>query len=336
MSMVQPAIGVADPPAAGSSDLHTRLDPSMVSAAGTSDVSTAGTTERFIASSPIANPHFDTALRLTAIALLLRPMGPWFVRPMILAAGVLVLIYPKALRQWQIWGALSALTAIRIADDWPLADNHIYLLGYWLLAAALALRTRDAATTTLAFASRTLIGLAFVFAVLWKVALSPDFVDGRFFRVTLVNDVRFEAAARIIGGLSREQLQATRQAMALLPHGATLLNPPAVVEPDRLRTFAMVSTWGVIAIESLVAILMLAPLRRAAPLRHLVLLSFCMVTYAFAPVAGFGWLLVVMGLAQVEARQVWIGRLYQLTFLLVLFYDEVPWAELVLHVLQPG
>lgn len=279
------------------------------------------------------NPYLDTVLRLTAIALLLRPMGPWFVRPVILATAVLVLLYPRAMRQWQTWGLLSGLTALRIANDWPLADNHIYLLGYWLFAAALALRARDA-SATLATASRTLIGLAFAFAVLWKAVLSPDFVDGRFFRVTLVTDERFAAATRVIGGLSREQLKATREAMALLPGGAALLDPPAIVEPPRLYWFAMASTWGVLAIEGLVAVTMLVPHRRAAPMRHLTLLSFCAVTYAFAPVAGFGWLLLVMGLAQAEARQVWIGRLYQLMFLVVLFYDEVPWAELLLNAVQ--
>ena len=282
---------------------------------------------------PIDNPHFDTALRLTAIALLLRPMGPWFVRPVILAAAVVVLIYPKALRQWQVWAALSVMTALRIADDWPLADNHIYLLGYWLLAVSLALRSQDAAAT-LAAASRSLIGLAFVFAVLWKAALSPDFIDGRFFRVTLVTDPRFAAAARMIGGLSDEQLKAAREAMALLPQGAELLNPPALVEPERLRLFAIASTWGVLVMESLVALLMLSRARLAGSLRHIVLLSFCAVTYAFAPVAGFGWLLIVMGLGQVEARQIWLARLYQLTFLVVLFYDEVPWAELMLNLVQ--
>ena len=40
----------------------------------------------------------DTALRLTAIALLLRPMGQWFVRPAILGAAALLLISPRALR----------------------------------------------------------------------------------------------------------------------------------------------------------------------------------------------------------------------------------------------
>jgi hypothetical protein len=282
---------------------------------------------------PVDNPHFDTALRLTAIALLLRPMGPWFVRPAILAAAVLVLIVPRALRQWQVWGALAVLTVIRIADDWPLADNHIYLLGYWLLAVSLALRSRDA-TSTLSDASRALIGLAFAFAVLWKVALSPDFVDGRFFRVTLVTDPRFAAATRIIGGLSEEQLRAAREAVALMPHGAELLDPPGMVEPARLHLFAIVSTWGVLVLEALVAALMLARSRLPGILRHAALLSFCAVTYAFAPVAGFGWLLLVMGLAQVDARQVWLARLYQLMFLIVLFYDGVPWTELLLTFVQ--
>ena len=262
-------------------------------------------------------------------------MGPWFVRPAILAAAVLVLIFPKALRQWQVWGALAVLTAIRIVNDWPLADNHIYLLGYWLFAVSLALRSPDAAST-LADASRALIGLAFAFAVVWKVALSPDFLDGRFFRVTLVTDPRFAAVTQLIGGLSGDQLKAAREAVALLPHGAELLDPPAMVEPARLRLFAMATTWGTLLIETLVAVLMLSRARLSGSLRHLALLSFCAVTYAFAPVAGFGWLLLVMGLAQVDARQVWLARLYQLTFLVVLFYDEVPWAELVLTFIRQG
>ena len=66
----------------------------------------------------------DTALRLTAIALLLRPMGPWYVRPLILAAAVLALVLPRALHSPWLWGAIALATAIRIAEDWPLADNH--------------------------------------------------------------------------------------------------------------------------------------------------------------------------------------------------------------------
>ena len=120
--------------------------------------------------------HLETALRLTAIALLLRPMGPWFVRPVILGLAALVLVSPRLLRTPAVWAAAAALVALRNADDWPLADNHIYLIVYWTLAIALALRAADVAPA-LATTSRWLLGLAFAFAVLWKAVLSPDFLD---------------------------------------------------------------------------------------------------------------------------------------------------------------
>jgi hypothetical protein len=41
-------------------------------------------------------------------------------------------------------------------------------------------------------------------------------------------------------------------------------------------------------------------------------------------------LLLVMGLAQLEARDVWLRRAYIAMFLAVLFYGEVPWADLAL------
>jgi len=274
----------------------------------------------------------DTVLRLTAIAVLLRPMGPWFVQPVLLALGALALISRRWLRRSSLWAAVSIATAIRIADDWPLADNHIYLLAYWALAIALALRAEDAAEV-LAATSRWLIGLAFVCAVLWKAVLSPDFLDQRFFRVTLLTDPRFTEVAMLIGGLSGADVAADRAALAPLPHGAELIDPPVIVEPPRLKAFAAVSTWGIVALETLVAALMLAG-SRAAHLRHAALLLFCAVTYAIAPVAGFGWVLLVMGLAQVDPAHVWLARTYVAVFLAVLFYSEVPWPGLLLDAIR--
>jgi hypothetical protein len=278
-------------------------------------------------------PHLEIPLRLTAIALLLRPMGPWFVRPAVLASAAFVLISPRALRTPAVWAAVAALVAVRIADDWPLADNHIYLLAYWALAIALSLRAVDV-SATLSTTSRWLLGLAFAFAVLWKV-LSPDFLDGRFFRVTLLTDPRFAEAAMLIGGLSEADLEANRSALAPLPDGAALVDPPGVIEPPRLRALATLSTWGIVLLEACVAVVMLGPERRiAAWLRHTLLVTFCLVTYAFAPVAGFGWLLLVMGAAQTAEDGVWPRRAYVAAFLVVLFYSEVPWAGLLLGLLR--
>ena len=130
--------------------------------------------------------------------------------------------------------------------------------------------------------------------MLWKVALSPDFLDGRFFRVTLLTDPRFGEAAMLLGGLSQADLEANRRALAPLPEGAALADAAAVVEPPRLRALALVSTWGILLLEAAVAV-GCSDHAPAAWVRHALLLAFCLVTYAFAPVAGFGWLLLVMG-----------------------------------------
>ena len=43
------------------------------------------------------------------------------------------------------------LVAVRVVIDWPLPDNHVYLLAYWCLVTGLALATRDASRTLIAF-----------------------------------------------------------------------------------------------------------------------------------------------------------------------------------------
>ena len=166
------------------------------------------------------------------------------------------------------------LVAARIVFVWPLSDNHIYLLAYWCLAIGLALSGPTPAAT-LATSSRWLLGAAFAMAVLWKAVLSPDYVDGRFFRVTLLTDERFADASLVFGGLSRDQMAENRAFLEPLPEGAELLNPPAFVEPPRLRVFAAVATWGGLALEALIALLCLIPAEtgRIQVARHAALLD---------------------------------------------------------------
>src|SRR5262249_31559916 len=152
--------------------------------------------------------------------------------------------------------------------------------------------------------ARLLIGLAFLFAVLWKAVLSPDYLDGRFFRVTLMMDDRFAGAVMLITGLSAEQLRQNRKYLEPLPEGAELLHPPPFVEPRAFRWLANAATYGTLALEAAIALFYLFSRRaRFETARHLLLLTFCLVTYAFAPVAGFGWLLLVLGLAQCLPEQ---------------------------------
>jgi hypothetical protein len=267
----------------------------------------------------------DSVLTLTAIILLLRPLDVWWVAAFVLPAACLSLLSRTVRRAPLTWILLALFVGARIVVLWPLSDNHIYLLAYWCLAIGLALSS-TAPAATLSASSRWLLGGAFGMAILWKAVLSPDYVDGRFFRVTLLTDQRFADAALVFGGLSRDQMAQNRAFLDPLPNGAELLSPPPFVEPPRLRAFAAVTTRGGLILEGLIALTCLIPLRRLDIARHALLLAFCVTTYALAPVAGFGWLIATMGLAQCRPRQRLLLGAYVAVFILILMYSEVPWA----------
>ena len=271
----------------------------------------------------------DVVLTLTAIILLLRPFDVWWVTPFVLAAACLSLVFRAVRRAPITWMLVAALVAARIVAVWPLSDNHIYLLAYWCLAIGLALSSPLPAAT-LSTSSRWLLGAMFAMAVVWKAVLSADYVDGRFFRVVLLTDDRFANASLVFGGLSRDQMAENRKFLEPLPEGAELLHPPAFVEPPRLRAFAAIATWGGLVLEALIAVTFLMPAgERFQIARHASLLAFCVTTYALAPVAGFGWLLATMGLAQSRPDQRALRGGYIAVFILILMYTEMPWAAIL-------
>ena len=87
------------------------------------------------------------------------------------------------------------------------------------------------------------------------------------------------------------------------------------------------ATWGGLGLEALIALLCLCPAGRIIEAaRHAALLLFCATTYALAPVAGFGWLIAVMGLAQCRPHAAGRPGAYIAVFLLILMYAEIPWT----------
>jgi hypothetical protein len=226
----------------------------------------------------------DLALRLTLLTLLLRQIGTGVVRPLILGLAVLGLLLPNLLRQPSLWIALTVLTGLRVVFDWSVADNHAYLLCYWCFAVSLALMSQGV-DRCLSLNGRLLIGWAFAFAAVWKLVLSPDYLDGRFFRVIMLTDTRFADFAQLAGGLSADLLTDLRWFVQGQP--VESLTPPH--EPARFLWLAQGMTIWTVLIEGAVALAFLSPpgwgLSR---LRDTLLLCFCLTTYIIVPVEGFG------------------------------------------------
>lgn len=282
-------------------------------------------TDRLLPPTGTSPPAVDLALRLTLLDLLLRPVGDWMLRPLILGLAAIALLRPRWMGQPPIWLALAALTGTRALLDWPLADNHAYLLAYWCLAVSLALMARDA-DRALAFNGRLLIGLVFLFASTWKFVLSGHYVDGTFFQVTLLADPRFEGFSQVAGGLDVNTYRALHEFVN--QHRDAGLPVVGVEVPQRFQVVALAATYWNLFINAALAVVFLWPQGRGpSRLRHVLLLVYCTITYAVATVDGFGWLLLAMGAAQCTVEQRRTRLAYVAVFVLIILYREVPWAD---------
>jgi hypothetical protein len=153
-------------------------------------------------------------------------------------------------------------------------------------------------------------------------------MDGGFFRVALVDDPRFEAFARLAAGLDAQTLDDLRALVREHQDGVFVPWPEMPVPPQRLLAVADALTASALAFEAAVAVAFLAPSGwRIARARHALLALFCATTYALAPVAGFGWLLLSMGIACCEPQRERMRIAYLVAFGVVLFATRWPWLD---------
>jgi hypothetical protein len=271
---------------------------------------------------------FALAARLGCLVLVLDPPLHWFERVPLFAAAGAALLVPAALRSRALWLLLTALASGPLVWGWPFPDNHDYLTALFCLAVACALAS-DAPGRALARSARGLVGVTFAFAILWKVALSPDFLDGTFFRVTLLTDHRFENLAVLLGGMTWTQWESNSAAIDAFLAGEAAAWPAAgFVEPPRLVLLAQAATAYTVLLEAWVAVAFLAPRgARLARSRDAALLLFLVTTYPFATVRGFGWILATLGLAQCAPSSRATRLAYLASAALIEVYRSVPWDD---------
>ena len=153
-------------------------------------------------------------------------------------------------------------------------------------------------------ASRLLIGWVMALAALQKAA-SPSYTNGSFMEFALLFDQRFQTPAWWGAGRDLPTLaqNAARLAdwvktSAGLPNAALQVSTTGA----HLDWLVLALTWGAVAVEGALACAFLIPSDKATVVvRTVMLMVFVVLTYPLAPVVGFGWVLLVMGFAQVPS-----------------------------------
>ena len=270
---------------------------------------------------------WELAAKLTLLALLLSPVGNWFIRPLTLGLSVVGLLIPGMWRSPSLWAALALLTGIRFYIDWPQADNHAYLLSYWCLAFAVSawLGNREVLFSN----ARYLIALTFGFAALQKW-ISPDYLNGVFFLITFFLDERFEEFVVLFSSVTFEQIDIAREYLEGDYRSAPAPDSLPFVIPGSMWWLAILSTAWNLFEQTLIAIAFLVPKdSRLGRIRDPLLLLFCFTIYAVVPVVSFGWLILAMGIAQSDGKSATLRYWYTGAFFALIFFYEVPWAEVL-------
>ena len=244
---------------------------------------------------------------------------------------LLVLLVPALVGRPLLWGLLASLGSVVILLERDLADNHKYLLCYWLWVMCIAhipdqeeLRDR-----IIGFNARFFLVFIFLAAALQKF-ISSGYMSNAMFELHLLLDERFRAFAHLIGIDATLGEDSVRRSLLLTNPYVQVLDNKIVLATDDLIHFA--AKWMTIYdlyMQVAIGALLVFCRRITDLVAHSLLLFFIFTTYIPAPVFGFGFTLSVLGFALTKERSQVLSALYLLSMVAVLSY-QVPWRDWVL------
>ncbi|MEM8793836.1 MAG: hypothetical protein AAGE80_19650 [Pseudomonadota bacterium] len=158
-----------------------------------------------------------------------------------------------------------------------------------------------------------------MFGAVIQKTISDSYLSGDFFYYVFLTDPRFEFWTRLFVSdysPSVNPIIALKQAAE-----AGVLLPIQLNGTAELRAFTNFVTWFNYVDQILISLLLLVWHKKLVGPKHCVFLLVIAVTYFFAPVYGFGWLLCIFGLAIALQDRTSIWRLYIHCMLLIALYD---------------
>lgn len=247
---------------------------------------------------------YELTLLATALLLLIYPPQDALIGTLSRALALSMIVFPQhVLRLPAVWLAATTLAILGVVYDWHSADNHKYLLAYWLMAIFCTMHAASPARA-LAASARYLIVCTMSWAVYHKVA-SEDYLTGEFFTHAILLDERFDSIAKAFVGLSQSVLEDNRVAVEHLTHWSLKTDEVSIAGTPQLAIVAQFVTWLGILLEAAIAVVFMFPptYRMLGATRDWILLGFVGVVYPLATVLGFAYTLVAMGLAQSQGKR---------------------------------
>jgi hypothetical protein len=279
---------------------------------------------------PLDLSPLELSVDLTLLLLLLYSSPIWYVRIPITILVILAFLHRSLRLAATFWFVVTAIVLAGNLMAWYSVDNHKHLMAYWCLAIALSL-IADKPNEILVSNARMLIGLTFLFAFFWKI-VSPDFRSGSFFEYSLLFDDRFRFFAGTFGGQIEPVTKVNRAALTALTSYDSQLHSVRIIQSGGILVLGTVITYLSLTLEGLVAVTFLVPafgrVRVFGRVRDACLLAFVVSTYSIATVVGFGWTLIIMGIAQCPTRWRTTRVLYLVSFVMLQVY-RLPWRELL-------
>ncbi len=283
-----------------------------------------------------AGNHFDLCAVLTLLLLLLYAPEGWYGEIPLSLVAIAGFVFSALRKSALFWGIATLVAALAVGWKWYMAENHKFLLVYWCLAIFVSLLT-SSPEHTLKTSARWLVALVFAFAVVQKTR-SVDYLSGAFFYAELLIDGRFEALARVLGGITTEMKDANLASIEALKNfcgdmRSAPLQTAAATSGLATTGLANFVTWWNYLIQLAIAVLFFPVFPwRTSGAKNYFLLLFLFTTYLFAPVIGFGWVLAVMGVAQTDPDEKRMRAMYVLAIFFLQAYS-VPWQSLLTRLL---
>ena len=159
----------------------------------------------------------ELAITATLLTLLTTAPSQWYARIPLATLACMGLLLPSLRLASLFWLPVTAVMFISNVLNWHSADNHKYLLAYWVLAVFLASNSKHT-RRHLRDSARWLTAGTFTFAVFWKL-YNSDFMTGEFFRFSLLSDKRFNFVTKRICGLSTEMYESNLEVLRELRNG---------------------------------------------------------------------------------------------------------------------